>query len=71
MSDCTCVQCSECGGSGVVYFSFSGAYLRHKRLDDMDEMDTCEECGGSGIEDVCDHCRELEAEQEEAEYGYH
>lgn len=64
MNECTCTPCQECEGTGRVWFSFSGEYLRKRRMDDMDEMETCEECNGTGIEDVCDHCREIEMEQE-------
>lgn len=64
MSDCTCVSCDECGGSGSVWFSFNHKYLGKHRCDDLDELETCESCGGSGIEEMCDHCRELEEEAE-------
>lgn len=69
MNECKCTQCSECGGSGNVWFSFSGQYLgKNKRMDDMDEMETCEECNGSGLIDECDHCREIREQDEEDYY---
>lgn len=64
MSDCTCVHCDECGGSGNVWFSFNHKYLGRYRCDDLDELETCESCRGSGIEEMCDHCRELEDDAE-------
>lgn len=59
---CECVICSECGGSGRVWFSFpgpgrEGKYLGNHRCDDLDEMDTCSICGGSGVSEVCHECQ--------------
>lgn len=70
MSDrCECVRCSQCDGSGNVWFEFPGPprgrYLGRHRSDDLDEMETCEECGGSGIVETCEMC--AEALQEEYE----
>lgn len=57
---CTCTTCSECRGSGNVWFSFGGRhYLGHRRSDDLDEMETCDHCRGSGIAEVCDRCQQL------------
>jgi RecJ-like exonuclease len=53
---CTCISCSACGGSGHIWFSFSGRYLGQHRSDDLDEMDTCEECRGRGLVEVCESC---------------
>jgi len=58
--ECTCTSCEGCGGTGHVWYSFSGEYLGNSRCDDMDELEVCDDCGGSGIFDVCDHCRVLE-----------
>lgn len=82
MSECTCISCDECGGTGNVWVSFTGKYLGNHRCDDLDDLQTCESCGGTGIDEVCDHCRELEEEaeyqdflewqkQEAAEHGVH
>lgn len=76
---CKCVPCSECNGSGSVWFSFSGKYLGNHRSDDLDELVTCEVCSGSGLDEMCDECREKEEEaeyrewqeQEAAEHGVH
>lgn len=65
---CTCTSCSECNGSGNVWFSFSGKYLGNHRCDDLDELETCQECHGSGLSDMCDECREKEEEAEWQEY---
>ena len=68
---CMCVPCSECDGSGSVWFTFYGKYLGRSRCDDMDELQTCDECGGSGLVDMCDECREREEEYEAAEHSAH
>lgn len=61
---CQCVRCSECRGTGNVWFSFPGPgrgrYLGSSRCDDLDEMETCDDCGGSGIVETCDRCQELD-----------
>lgn len=57
---CTCVVCPECGGTGNVWWSFSGKYLGRFRLDDLDVLEPCEECGGSGIIEMCDYCAMLD-----------
>lgn len=68
---CECVTCSECRGSGQVWFSFRYKnYLGHSRCDDLDEMETCDTCGGRGIVETCQRCEELDelyAMEEEAE----
>jgi hypothetical protein len=70
---CRCVRCSECNGTGTVWFSFGspayggGQYLGSHRSDDMDEMETCDECRGSGISEECDTCS-FQREIEEADY---
>ena len=60
---CQCVRCIDCGGSGVVWYSFAGEYLGNTRCDDLDDYDMCPECGGSRISELCDECRELEYEE--------
>lgn len=72
---CQCVTCSECRGTGSVWYSFGGpgrgTYLGSHRWDDLDEMETCDICGGHGITEKCDRCCELDEledmEQEEEE----
>lgn len=55
---CRCVACSECRGSGHVWFAFGGReYLGSGRCDDLDEMEGCDECNGSGVSLVCDACQ--------------
>jgi hypothetical protein len=63
---CSCVRCSECSGTGNVWFAFGGKeYLGRNRADDLDEMETCEHCGGSGLEDdICDECAANEQSEE-------
>jgi hypothetical protein len=56
---CHCVPCEWCGGTSTVWFSFSGKFIGHHRLDDLDRMETCEECHG-GINETCDRCVLLE-----------
>jgi hypothetical protein len=69
---CECIKCSECGGTGYVWISFSGKYLGNHRCDDLDEMDTCESCGGDGLSDLCDGCREaIEKDEIEEENRCH
>ena len=63
---CQCVPCSECGGTGVVFRSFTGNYLGNHRCDDLDEMETCDECGGDGLSEMCEECQ-LKAEEAEEE----
>lgn len=62
---CICIPCSECGGGGYVWFSFTGEYLGNHRCDDLDELEQCEECHGRGIDEVCNECREREEECED------
>ena len=64
---CKCISCSECGGTGNVWFSFpgpdGGKYLGNHRSDDLDEMDSCPQCEGRGIAEMCATCAEcLQAE---------
>lgn len=57
---CKCVRCTECGGTGDVWYSAIGEYLGNSRCDDLDELDSggCLDCDGSGILEMCDECRE-------------
>jgi ssDNA-binding Zn-finger/Zn-ribbon topoisomerase 1 len=66
---CECVVCSECGGTGDVWWSSDGRhYLGRDRWDDLDEMETCETCGGSGIVETCERCAELNELEEDEDY---
>ena len=56
---CKCVPCSECRGTGTVWYSFSGRYLGNIHGDDLDTLEICEECE-DGIIEICDECRERE-----------
>lgn len=61
---CECVLCSECGGTGTVWFAFpgpdrGGRYLGNHRNDDLDEMDMCTNCHG-GITELCHECEDRE-----------
>ncbi len=47
MSDCTCVRCADCGGSGFT----TGRYS-----DDPDEVEACSNCYGRGVAEVCEAC---------------
>lgn len=67
---CKCVSCSECGGSGKVWRSFSGKYLGNSRCDDLDELEKCEECEGDGISEMCEECMEYERERMEEDENY-
>ena len=62
-TECECVSCSACGGTGTVWFSLSGRYLGNKRCDDLDTLEHCEECGGSGIIETCTRCQLLEEDE--------
>jgi hypothetical protein len=60
---CECVSCSECGGTGTVWFAFpgpdrGGKYLGNHRCDDLDEIEYCMSCGGSGSVETCYECAE-------------
>ena len=66
MDKCRCVQCGECGGSGIVWYSFTGEYLGNHRSDDLDDLDTCPECHGLGIDGLCSYCEELLHDEDEA-----
>jgi hypothetical protein len=62
---CACVTCSECGGTGNVWFAFGGReYLGRNRGDDLDEMETCEYCNGHGIVETCERCIEIQELEE-------
>lgn len=73
---CSCVSCSDCGGSGNVWFSFpgpdrGGRYLGNHRSDDLDEMEACANCQADGIVETCDRCQliqEFEMDQDERRY---
>jgi hypothetical protein len=62
---CECVKCKECGGTGYVWYSFSGKYMGNHRCDDLDQMECCDECGGEGTTDLCDECRDEKANEED------
>uniref|UniRef100_A0A6M3JKC8 Uncharacterized protein n=1 Tax=viral metagenome TaxID=1070528 RepID=A0A6M3JKC8_9ZZZZ len=65
---CKCVSCPECGGSGIVWVSFSGKYMGKHRCDDLDEMERCDFCYGSGISEECDECLDAWYDDECDEY---
>lgn len=60
--ECTCVRCSECGGTGDVWYTSAGEYLGNCRSDDLDELDFggCPECDGLGIVEQCYNCASAE-----------
>jgi RecJ-like exonuclease len=60
LRECSCVPCPECGGTGDVWWSFSGRYLGRFRCDDLDERDTCSECDGTGLLEMCQACLDAE-----------
>lgn len=60
MSKCECIDCSECDGSGRVWFTSSGKYRGKLKGSDMDEWLHCPECMGAGVVETCDHCLEEE-----------
>ena len=61
---CKCVRCTECGGTGDVWWSFPGPgegdYLGSHRMDDLDVLEDggCMDCEGTGIIEMCDECRD-------------
>ena len=63
MSNCKCVLCDSCNGTGNVWFTFDGKYLGNKRSDDLDELERCEDCEGSGITEMCDECCQSEEDE--------
>ena len=67
-SECTCVDCPLCKGSGQVRSSSNDDYLGTGRCDDMDELECCAYCHGSGIDDYCDYCFEQEELHEQEEF---
>lgn len=62
---CECVSCADCGGSGIVWFSFDGEYLGRRHCDDLDRMEPCDTCYGRGTVETCTRCIELEIMDEE------
>lgn len=65
-TNCECVSCPDCGGTGTVWFDIFGHYQGNSRTDDLDELEMCETCGGSGTTQVCAECqmaRELDEEK--------
>jgi hypothetical protein len=56
MSNCTCVMCRECDGTGEVWWGICGNYVGRAHCDDLDTMEPCEVCDGTGILDECDYC---------------
>lgn len=56
---CRCVRCSDCGGSGTIYFDLRGHYVGKHMTDDMDDPEPCDMCSG-GIVETCDPCDALD-----------
>ncbi len=54
-----------------MWVSFTGKYLGNHRCDDLDDLETCQACGGSGLDEMCDHCRELNEQAVERLYAGH
>jgi DnaJ-class molecular chaperone len=60
VSNCTCVRCGECRGTGQVEYR-TGGYPEW-------ELESCSECRGSGITEMCDECQwAIDEAAEEAE----
>ena len=58
-SKCECIVCTECRGTGHVYFdAFTGEYLGPTDWEGWNWMEPCEFCDGTGIEYECYHCQE-------------
>jgi hypothetical protein len=60
MTECECVRCGDCGGSGQVFSPTEG----YPEFD----LESCGMCGGTGIVEMCGHCTELEELQESREF---
>lgn len=52
MSECKCVSCGACRGSGQVMVPTIGY--------PEDDLEPCSECDGTGLTEVCQRCRDLE-----------
>ena len=63
VSECTCVPCGDCGGTGTIWVDLAGKYLGDRRSDDLDQSEPCETCGGSGVVEVCQNCIDAEDAQ--------
>ena len=55
VTECQCVPCAACDGTGVLYY-VNGLYIESHRIDDLSEPESCDQCAGSGIEELCEKC---------------
>jgi hypothetical protein len=55
-TQCSCIICPDCNGSGSVWHDWRGRYLGRSRCDDLDELETCMACRGSGYTEQCENC---------------
>ena len=56
--ECACVRCLSCKGLGYFWDEFD--YSEQGQM-----HETCDECDGSGLSEVCDRCRDIEADMYE------
>jgi DnaJ-class molecular chaperone len=57
MTDCRCVHCGDCGGSGQITVPTPG----YPEWD----LESCSNCRGSGIAEMCEACELAEELAEE------
>jgi hypothetical protein len=61
MSDCRCVYCGVCVGTGSVFEPTDYGYPE-------DDLERCEDCDGTGIAEQCAYCREQEEREDWEEW---
>jgi hypothetical protein len=58
-SECECVSCKVCKGTGNYYVDLKGKYISGP-TDDLFDIETCDFCS-NGIAETCERCAQLES----------
>lgn len=58
-SECECVSCKFCKGTGNYYVDLKGKYIPSP-MDDLFDIECCDYCS-NGIAETCERCAQLES----------